>query len=109
MLYLISMKSIIKLLNSYFQKNEQTPFFDLIPKGVRFKSYVGVIQIGDTVIEVLPKADRKKKSSASKETWQKHTIGNAPGRANCLRRVKALMQVSNSSEILYLSSTLYYS
>ena len=55
---------------SYFQKNERTPFFDLIPKGVRFKSYVGVIQIGDLVIEVLPKADRNRQSSATKETWQ---------------------------------------
>ena len=41
-------KAIIMLSSLTFRRTSETPFFDLIPKGVRFKSYVGVIQIGDS-------------------------------------------------------------
>ena len=47
-----------------------TPFFKLIRNGVQFNEYVGVIQIGKTTIEVLPKADK-----SGKEKWRNLLIG----------------------------------
>lgn len=46
------------------------PYFSLIRNGVQFKEYVGAIQIGDTLIEVLPKAD-KNANDDNINTWQK--------------------------------------
>ena len=48
----------------------QTPFFKLIRNGVQFNEYVGVIQIGKTTIEVLPKADQ-----SGEEKWRNLLIG----------------------------------
>lgn len=47
-----------------------TPFFKLIRNGVQFNEHVGVIQIGKTTIEVLPKTDK-----AGEEKWRDLLIG----------------------------------
>ena len=49
------------------------PYFSLIRNGVEFKEYVGAIQIGNTLIEVLPKAD-KNANDGNKNAWQKALI-----------------------------------
>lgn len=48
----------------------QTPFFKLIRNGVQFNEHVGIIQIGKTTIEVLPKADKD-----GEEKWRNLLIG----------------------------------
>ena len=62
-------KAMHESFESYFQQNEHTPFFELIPYGVRFKQYVGAIQIGKRVIEVLPKTGKADENR--KRTWQR--------------------------------------
>jgi len=50
--------------------SNQTPLFKLIRNGVQFNEHVGIIQIGKTTIEVLPKSDK-----SGEEKWRNLLIG----------------------------------
>lgn len=54
-----------------FHGEEGVPYFTLIHKGVKFTEYVGVLQIGNLTIEVLPKTDK----SDDTDRWHKMLIG----------------------------------
>ena len=71
-----------------FNEKNNNKYFDVIHKGVRFKSYVGVIQIAGLTIEILPKADKYK--NGNKDLWQSVLL-------NMLRVCKHI-KVDNVSE-----------
>lgn len=52
-----------------FYKEKGFPFYSLVHNGVKFCEYVGVIQVGNIIIEVLPKADTR-----GKDEWRKLLI-----------------------------------
>lgn len=63
-----------KIIDKLWQYNDSNKniYFEAIRHGVKFKNYVGVIQIGGTTIEILPKADKlNSNSSNEKDIWHK--------------------------------------
>jgi 5-methylcytosine-specific restriction enzyme subunit McrC len=55
-------------LNALLKLNELHDFeyFDSIPNGIKFKQYVGIIQVDNIAIEIFPKADR----TGDESTWR---------------------------------------
>lgn len=51
------------------------PFYKLVYNGVQFNEHVGVLQVGNTLIEVLPKADRNPHSENEEKKWRDLLIG----------------------------------
>src|SRR5690606_15765132 len=64
----------LKALQNYY--GDGIPFYSLCYNGVKFNEHVGAIQIGKTLIEVLPKADKVSSSKEEEEeeeeekTWR---------------------------------------
>lgn len=63
-----------KIIDKLWQYNDANKniYFEAIRNGVKFKNYVGVIQIAGTTIEILPKADKLNNSSShEKDIWHR--------------------------------------
>jgi 5-methylcytosine-specific restriction enzyme subunit McrC len=71
---------------------EGVPFFSLCYNGVRFNEYVGAIQVGNTLIEVLPKADQQE---TDEKKWRDVLIGIL----NAVHRFKISSTSSSSLKI----------
>jgi 5-methylcytosine-specific restriction enzyme subunit McrC len=93
-------------LDKLYQFNDKhgSKYFTGIRNGVKFKNYVGVIQIGKRTIEILPKADKNPNNKEEDyTTWHsallkmlkvcRHIKINTVSEANLKRRYNSLLDV----------------
>lgn len=66
-------KDQFEALEKYY--GDGIPYYSLRYNGVQFNEHVGVIQVGNTVIEVLPKADKSSHSKTEENKWRNILIG----------------------------------
>jgi 5-methylcytosine-specific restriction enzyme subunit McrC len=77
-----------------FYGEKGVPYFQLIHKGVKFSQFVGVLQVGDLTIQVLPKIDNVESNEAN---WNRVLI-------DMLRQCGLLSADAPSSASLQLKS-----
>jgi 5-methylcytosine-specific restriction enzyme subunit McrC len=51
------------------------PYFSLIHNGIKFNEHVGAIQVGNLLVEVLPKADKNPQTEDQENKWRDILIG----------------------------------
>lgn len=89
-------------LTDFNDKNNQS-YFTLIRDGVKFKNYVGVIQIGGLTIEILPKTDKNIAEDSDFSAWHgalldmlkicKHINVNSVSEANLKRKHNSILDL----------------
>ena len=95
-----------------FNDKNKHRYFTLTHKGVKFNSYVGVIQIGRVTIEVLPKADKqvnKYSDSETKDAWKRILLQmlKKSGMINMVSLTHADLKLRNTSLLdLYINHFL---
>jgi 5-methylcytosine-specific restriction enzyme subunit McrC len=66
-------RELYEALQLYYGKG--VPYFRLCYNGIQFCEYVGVIQVGKTIIEILPKADKNLNLGQDEQKWRDVLIG----------------------------------
>ena len=95
-----------------FNDKNKHRYFTLTHKGVKFNSYVGVIQIGRVTIEVLPKADKqvnKYSDTETKDAWKRILLQmlKKSGMINMVSLTHADLKLRNTSLLdLYINHFL---
>ncbi|SFT36357.1 5-methylcytosine-specific restriction enzyme subunit McrC [Lishizhenia tianjinensis] len=78
-----------------FHGEKGVPYFSLVHKGIKFNQFVGVLQIGELTLEVLPKADK----TGTQDEWRSRLIEmlHAVGEFNVDAPSESLLTLKNNS------------
>ena len=92
-----------------YNSANKNKYFTLTHKGVKFKNYVGVLQIGKLTIEILPKADKnltKDSEFKTKQAWRNFMLQMLKkcGFINVTSLTHADLKLRNTSLLVFINS-----